>query len=161
MAGRKPKPTALKIRAGNPGKRALNDAEPKPAVGVIRAPRGMLEGEGARLWRQLAPMLRDLGVYTEADRTALAVMCQHYELAQEAWRTLREDGLIQVNAKSGAMMRHPAAAIYRENAQAFLRAAVEFGLTPSSRSKLSVEQGSEDDLVAQLFATIEQEGTRE
>lgn len=28
--GRKPKPTALKELEGNPGKRTLNDKEPKP-----------------------------------------------------------------------------------------------------------------------------------
>ena len=28
--GRKPKPTAVKVLEGNPGKRSLNTAEPKP-----------------------------------------------------------------------------------------------------------------------------------
>jgi len=32
MAGRKPKPTALKIIEGNPGKRPLNKNEPKPDI---------------------------------------------------------------------------------------------------------------------------------
>ena len=30
MAGRKPKPTAIKELEGNPGKRKLNNKEPKP-----------------------------------------------------------------------------------------------------------------------------------
>ena len=34
MRGRKPVPTALKKLRGNPGKRPLNDAEPKPDVVV-------------------------------------------------------------------------------------------------------------------------------
>ena len=30
MRGRKPKPTALKLLEGNPGKRRINGTEPKP-----------------------------------------------------------------------------------------------------------------------------------
>ena len=36
MAGRKPKPTALKELEGNPGKRKLNKKEPIPGKGIIR-----------------------------------------------------------------------------------------------------------------------------
>lgn len=35
MAGRKPKPTALKKLEGNPGKRKLNTKEPIPAKGIL------------------------------------------------------------------------------------------------------------------------------
>ncbi len=34
MAGRKPKPTALKKLEGNPGKRKLNTKEPVPGKGI-------------------------------------------------------------------------------------------------------------------------------
>ena len=34
MAGRKPKPTAVKKLEGNPGKRKLNSKEPVPAKGM-------------------------------------------------------------------------------------------------------------------------------
>ena len=34
MAGRKPKPTAMKKLEGNPGKRKLNTKEPVPAKGM-------------------------------------------------------------------------------------------------------------------------------
>ena len=36
--GRKPKPTALKLLEGNPGKRPLNEHEPIPPTGKIRCP---------------------------------------------------------------------------------------------------------------------------
>ena len=36
MAGRKPKPTALKKLEGNPGKRKLNTKEPMPGKGMRR-----------------------------------------------------------------------------------------------------------------------------
>ena len=33
--GRKPKPTAVKVLEGNPGKRSLNTAEPKPEKKLV------------------------------------------------------------------------------------------------------------------------------
>ena len=36
--GRKPKPTALKVLEGNPGKRPLNDREPVPPKGRAQMP---------------------------------------------------------------------------------------------------------------------------
>ncbi len=38
MAGRKPKPTAVKKLEGNPGKRKLNKNEPVPAKGMSTCP---------------------------------------------------------------------------------------------------------------------------
>ena len=38
MAGRKPKPTAVKKLEGNPGKRKLNKKEPIPAKGMVSSP---------------------------------------------------------------------------------------------------------------------------
>ena len=36
--GRKPKPTAVKVLEGNPGKRSLNTGEPKPEKKAVSAP---------------------------------------------------------------------------------------------------------------------------
>lgn len=41
MRGRRPKPTALKELEGNPGKRRLNRAEPKPDGDLYAAPEWM------------------------------------------------------------------------------------------------------------------------
>ena len=40
--GRKPKPTAMKILEGNPGKRPLNPFEPVPVKGDIKCPDWLL-----------------------------------------------------------------------------------------------------------------------
>ena len=42
MAGRKPKPTAIKKLEGNPGKRKLNTKEPIPAKGMPECPDWLL-----------------------------------------------------------------------------------------------------------------------
>ena len=53
MAGRKPKPTAIKKLEGNPGKRKLNTKEPIPAKGMPECPQWLLaEGCGFALHMQ-------------------------------------------------------------------------------------------------------------
>ena len=44
MAGRKPKPTAVKKLEGNPGKRKLNTKEPNPGKGMPDCP-GSADGD--------------------------------------------------------------------------------------------------------------------
>jgi hypothetical protein len=51
MVGRLPKPTALKVLSGNPGKRALNKNEPKPG-GVPTCP-SSLDATAKREWPSL------------------------------------------------------------------------------------------------------------
>ena len=51
--GRKPKPTAVKVLEGNPGKRSLNTGEPKPEKKAPRCP-AWLEDEAKKEWRRMA-----------------------------------------------------------------------------------------------------------
>jgi phage terminase small subunit len=75
MAGRPPKPTALKLLQGNPGKRKLNDQEPKPAAGA-RMPEWFADRpELAAEWNRHAPRLEKLGLLTEIDDSALTAIC--------------------------------------------------------------------------------------
>lgn len=53
MAGRKPKPTAVKKLEGNPGKRKLNTKEPVPAKGMPDCPEWLLP-EAKKEWERLA-----------------------------------------------------------------------------------------------------------
>ena len=48
--GRKPKPTALKELEGNPGKRPLNDREPKPEKKAPPCPK-WLNDDAKKEWR--------------------------------------------------------------------------------------------------------------
>ena len=75
--GRKPKPTALKILEGNPGKRPQNPFEPVPVKGDIKCPDWLLP-EAKKEWKRLAPALEAMGVLTMADQTAFEGYCQAY-----------------------------------------------------------------------------------
>ncbi len=71
-----PKPTALKVLEGNPGKRALDlSAGVNPPVAVPSAPRH-LSKEARKEWVRITPLLEELGLISGLDRTALALYCQ-------------------------------------------------------------------------------------
>ncbi|MCB2250075.1 P27 family phage terminase small subunit [Salmonella enterica subsp. diarizonae] len=77
MAGRRPKPTRLKVVAGNPGKRKINDKEPAPAH-EIPSPPSHLTDWGKVAWGKLTVLLDGMGVMTIADGLALERLCDIY-----------------------------------------------------------------------------------
>ncbi len=77
MAGRKPKPTAVKKLEGNPGKKKLNTKEPVPGKGMPDCPKWMLP-DAKEEWVRLSEKLNQMGVLTEVDRSAFAAYCQSY-----------------------------------------------------------------------------------
>ena len=71
-----PKPAALKLLEGNPGKRSLNLAEGvNPRVEIPSFPKH-LGIEARKEWKRITPLLEELGLISGLDRTALALYCQ-------------------------------------------------------------------------------------
>ena len=73
-----PKPTALKLIAGNPGKRSLNLADGVNPRVEIPAPPKHLSQAGRKEWRRITPILEELGLITGLDVAALSLYCQAY-----------------------------------------------------------------------------------
>lgn len=71
-----PKPAALKLLEGNPGKRALNLADGiNPVVETPSMPKHLGQ-EARKEWKRITPLLEDLGLISGLDRAALALYCQ-------------------------------------------------------------------------------------
>lgn len=71
-----PKPTALKLLEGNPGKRALDlTAGVNPRIEIPSAPKH-LSRDAKKEWTRITPLLEELGLISGLDRTALALYCQ-------------------------------------------------------------------------------------
>lgn len=94
--GRKPKPTALKVLEGNPGKRPLNTDEPKPKKKAPKCP-SWLEPEAKKEWRRMSKTLEKIGVLTQVDGAAFAGYCQAYARWREAEEFLTKHGTIKDN----------------------------------------------------------------
>ena len=64
MAGRKPKPTAIKKLEGNPGKRKLNTKEPIPAKGMPNCPEWLMP-EAKKEWERRADLMNQRGGFLQ------------------------------------------------------------------------------------------------
>jgi len=140
MRGRKPKPTAVKELEGNPGGRALNEAEPQPPAFDSQAVPPELEDSPAATaeWRRLAPMLQQCRQITEADRAALIALCLEWARYLKATKEVARLGMV-IKAPSGYPMPNPYLSIATKALSGCNRLWPELGLTPSSRSRVKTE----------------------
>jgi P27 family predicted phage terminase small subunit len=152
MRGRKPKPTAIKIAEGNPGKKALNREEPRPEIGAPPCP-DYLAGHARDKWDELVPSLVSTGVLAFIDGTALARYCVAYQVWRDAVEEIKRDGTTYVTEKGNTVAR-PTVGIVNTQAAILAKLEAEFGLTPSARARIKAtpptapEQELEDFLSA-------------
>jgi P27 family predicted phage terminase small subunit len=135
MRGRRPKPTALKLRDGNPGGRALNRLEPKPLISAPTCPAHLSPSAKAE-WKRLARQLECLGIISQLDRAALAGYCQAYGRWVEAERKLKETPLL-LKTPAGYIQPSPWLAIANKQLELMHRFMGELGLSPASRSRVA------------------------
>ncbi len=138
-AGRKPKPTAVKILEGNPGKRKLNEHEPQPQRKAPPCPK-WLEAEAKKEWRRLAKTLEAMGVLTDADMAAFAGYCQAYARWKEAEERITDRGLV-IRTPSGYPQQVPYISIAQQYLKLMQQFAEQFGLTPAARSRIIAGNG--------------------
>ncbi|WP_373181221.1 phage terminase small subunit P27 family [Clostridium butyricum] len=149
--GRKPKPTAIKIIEGNPGKRPLNKNEPKPEKKAPRCP-SWLEDDAKKEWRRMAKQMEHLGTLTEIDMAAFAGYCQAYARWKEAEEFVTKHGAI-VKTPSGYWQQVPQVSIAQTYLKIMNKFCEQFGLTPSSRSRIITDsnENEEDKMELLLF----------
>jgi phage terminase small subunit len=166
LRGRKPKPTELRRLEGNREKRPLPTNEPQYAPGLPERPQRMSVG-ARRLWNELVDEMAGAAVLRRVDKQAL------WQLAEDEWLLKRsyegiEEMLRQIEQKAKAegkklpggavlyflSMQHGrlAMAAVRDLATRVIIQRREFGLTPSSRSRISTanEAGAVDSLELKL-----------
>lgn len=136
MRGRKPKPTHLKLLDGNPGRRLPNAGEPAPANKPPTCPSHLCPPAKAE-WKRLAAQLTTLRILTELDRAALAAYCQAYGRWVEAERKLHETPML-LKLPSGYVQQNPWLTIANKQLELMYKYLGDFGLSPVSRSRVSL-----------------------
>jgi P27 family predicted phage terminase small subunit len=150
MRGRRPVPTRIKVLTGNPGKRPLNEHEPRPEPQIPDCPPQL--GPLAREeWNRLTTELASLGMITALDRSALATYCNAYGLWAEATEAIQKYGTM-VKSPTGYPIQSPYVSIANRQAEIMMRIACEFGFTPASRSRISAP--ADDSSQATLFDLV-------
>jgi P27 family predicted phage terminase small subunit len=145
MAGRRPKPTALKLLDGNPGHRALNRNEPQPG-GIPSCPRH-LDAVAKSEWKRISRELIATGLLTSVDRAALAAYCAAWSRWVNAETSIEKFGAVIKSPKSGYPIQNPYIGIANTAIDQMRRFMIEFGMTPASRSRIHVnsDTGNTDD----------------
>jgi len=151
--GKIPKPTAIKVLEGNPGRRPLNVNEPKPKAIVPRCP-SWLDDEAKKEWARMSKRLDSLGMLTEVDGSAFAGYCQSYARWKQAEEFVTKHGFV-IKTPSGYLQQIPHVAIAQTYLKCMQKFCEEFGMTPSARSRLSGEDNSgEDDSMEGLLSGV-------
>lgn len=152
--GPRPEPTIIKIAKGNPGKRRLNESEPKPAADAIQPP-DWVTGVARSKWDEVVPKLIGMGVMTNADIDTIARYCtmheQYVKYLEQVRRGLDVLVIRDEKGKVKYMQSTPAATMMTKLAASMLRIEQEFGLTPSARSGLSASKTQEKDELSAFF----------
>ncbi len=159
MRGRKPKPVSRQIAEGDPSKRGVHklrsmlEAEPKAGRGLPDCPKH-LKGMARKAWRFWAEELAGMSLDCRSDAMMLEGACVSYQTYVELYELIETQGKLvakkERNPHTGQMevvdvRPHPALHV-RDRALMQMKAfCSEFGLSPVSRSRLSVERQETDD----------------
>ena len=147
--GPAPKPTALRVLHGD-RKDRINDAEPVPAAGDI-VPPDWLTDDAVEIWEIYAGDLEAKRVLTPWDVETFAAWCDAAARRRRAAAELAEGGELMeapVFNKNGEqtgvrLVKSPWLAVLNEADAQVQRYGARFGLTPSDRSQLKIDdQGS-------------------
>jgi len=147
--GRPPKPTALKKLAGNPGKRKLNDKEPKPKTKKPPCP-AHIRGEARKEWNRMSKQLFELGLLTGVDRAALAAYCVAYGRWVEAETQVSTVGMI-IETVNGNLVQNPYLSVANRAMEQMWKISGSFGMTPSSRSRMQVATDADKKTVESVL----------
>jgi P27 family predicted phage terminase small subunit len=141
MAGRKPLPTRLKVVKGTARPHRINHDEPTPCISVPAAP-SHLDERAKSKFVEAAEMLARHGVMTELDASALAryavVWCRWIDAEIEVARR----GAV-VKTAAGNIVQNPFLAVANKCLLQLAQIEPEFGMTPSSRTRIRAAPASE------------------
>ena len=140
--GVKPRPTHLKVLEGVQNKKRINDKEPKPFPKAPDPPK-FLDHIATNEWKRIAPELEKLGLLTGIDMSALAAYCDQFSRWVQATEKIQNEGMI-ISAPSGYPVQSPYLSIANKALDSMKKFLTEFGMTPSSRTRIRTNAGDDD-----------------
>lgn len=160
MKGRKPKPTARQIAEGDPRKKGVHKldeklaAEPKASRGLPDCPRH-LKGRARAAWNSWREELEAMKLDARCDAVMLEGACVAYARAVEAdlmvtkWGITVEETLLDYDEGELTVLTvktNPALGISNAAWRQVRAFCSDFGLSPVSRTRLTVEKKDPDEV---------------
>lgn len=141
VQGRKRKPTPLKVIQGTQRADRINHNEPTPEPQIPKPPEH-LHGESLIEWERVSKELYKIGLLSEIDRSALAAYCVVWARWADAEHKLKTEPLVIVS-KNGQPFQNPTLGIANRSLDLMRSYLSEFGMTPSSRSRVTASKKEE------------------
>lgn len=135
-SGRRPKPTASKALAGNPGKRKLNTDEPDFALVTKIEPPEWLCANSQEMWKRVVPSLLAEKILCITDLHNAEAFCTAYANWRAAQAAVVQFGIV-VTSAMGSPIKNPALTAAKEAMAQMVTFGSLLGLDPSSRSRLT------------------------
>ncbi len=146
MPAPKPRPTNIKLLEGRGNGRDSGGRRIKQSPGFVRLPPeppAILTGEALAEWHRVVPELQRLKLTKPVDASSLSAYCLCWQRLVEAQLIINEEGLLGVNSQG--RVRHPAVAVVEAASKDLRSWATEFGLTPSSESKVAHQEAGDGE----------------
>ena len=165
LRGPAPKATAIRKREGNLGRRPYNEREPHYGGAAIPDRPKQMSFGARNIWNEIVNSIGGDRVLTKADKRALWQLSvdewflkQSYDGIEEMLRQIQKkaesDGKDLPAGPMLALLTMPngrlAMAAIRDLASRVIIERREFGLTPSSRSRIEVAPGAADSIELKL-----------
>jgi len=145
--GPKPTPTAI-LKARGSWRADANKNEPKPAKAMPDCPK-WLDAEGRELWKNACELLSQMDVLTKVDGFALGRYCDAYVRWRKAAAFLQKYGdaypLKDEQGNLRYMQPFPQVSIYANLSSLLSALEAQFGMTPSSRTRIVTTAGKPDE----------------
>lgn len=135
-SGRRSKPTSQKLLAGNPGKRALNKAEPDFSEVTRVEPPIWMQPLAIQMWETVLPELLAQRIVCITDLHNVEAFCTAYANWRSAQEMVVQHGPV-VTSAMGSPMKNPALTAAKEAMAQMVTFGSLLGLDPSSRSRLT------------------------
>jgi P27 family predicted phage terminase small subunit len=142
VRGRKAKPTALRILEGNPGRRPIRH-EPQPRWSALTRPK-LLSVEARREWDRLAPEMSRLKLLTMLDAALFTAYCVVWGHWVDCERVISSSGMTQTSPR-GIVRIRPEVRLSLRYAEQLRSITSDFGMNPTSRTRLDVPVLDSDD----------------
>jgi P27 family predicted phage terminase small subunit len=135
-----------------------NKAEAMPEAGIPDPP-PELSAVAKVEWLEVSKKLNAAGLLTTIDRAALAAYCQAFGRWVQAERVLAEMAArdpetagLMIETTNGNLVQNPMVGTANTAMRDMMRYAVEFGMTPSARSRVRANQlATQKDPAEQFF----------
>lgn len=142
MKGRKPLPANVKRLRGTDQPCRMNKLEPNPGTDCIVPPVRLSE-KAMEHWDKTVETLTAANMITNVDAQALAAYCVNFTTWHDAIVEVDKEGAV-ITGASGIPQRSPHLIVAEKALVSMMKFLTEFGMTPSSRTRVNVVKEKED-----------------